>query len=276
MRAPQFIAIAAIAIVLTYGTANNVRSSPTKEFSTMANAPDSPGVIVDKSSDEFYRKWPQDRPALYRLTNHMIFAIPPQYERFWLQKDQVVRAPADPKTIPTVESIGFQFFMPSFSGYTPQNYMKEFDEDRVDVIDIEPADPAQEQPGAAGYYPPNMLARALSSYLSADNFVDLYGLRCYSEGGAAQVPRRRTCYGRRDEETHEDIMMHASFPPFDAATVNPLMQARYFSSRYGGLVIVWRTNVKNLPRWRQIDGKIWQFIAEWNAMGNSLIDKTSK
>jgi hypothetical protein len=41
------------------------------------------------------------------------------------------------------------------------------------------------------------------------------------------------------------------------------MQARYFSRRYGGVRIAWRTHVKNLPRWHDIDAQIWKFIDAW-------------
>lgn len=265
----------AIALLLAGGIASSAPSSSTKEIGIVANPPVISGTDRDKLS-EYEREWPQGRPALYKLSNQLVFAIPPQYQPFWLQKDRVVRAPADPKTIPQVQALVFQFFMPDFSGYTPHNFMNEFDDDRVDVVYIEPADPAQMQPGAPGYYPPNMLARALAAYLSADHFVDLYGLRCYAELGALDRPRRRTCYGRRDEHIQEDIMLDAYFPPFDAATVHPLIQAQYFTKQFGGLVIVWRTSVKNFPRWHEIDAKIWQYLAEWHATGNALIDKSSK
>ena len=44
----------------------------------------------------------------------------------------------------------------------------------------------------------------------------------------------------------------------------PLMQARYFSRRYGGVRIAWRTHVRNFSRWREIDAQIWKFIDAWN------------
>jgi hypothetical protein len=42
------------------------------------------------------------------------------------------------------------------------------------------------------------------------------------------------------------------------------MQARYFSKRYGGVRIAWRTHVRNLPRWHEIDAQIWKFIDAWS------------
>jgi len=51
-------------------------------------------------------------------------------------------------------------------------------------------------------------------------------------------------------------------PPYPADSF-PQMQARYFSRRYGGVRIEWRTHVQNLPRWRQIDERIWKLIDAW-------------
>src|SRR5205823_11301382 len=44
----------------------------------------------------------------------------------------------------------------------------------------------------------------------------------------------------------------------------PLLQARYYSRRYGGVRIAWRAHVSNLPRWHDIDAQIWKFIDAWN------------
>jgi hypothetical protein len=42
------------------------------------------------------------------------------------------------------------------------------------------------------------------------------------------------------------------------------MTARYFSKRYDGVEVSWRTNTKNLPHWREIDDQVWKFLADWN------------
>jgi len=44
----------------------------------------------------------------------------------------------------------------------------------------------------------------------------------------------------------------------------PLIKANYFSRRYGGVRIAWRTHVRNLPRWHDIDQQIWKFVDAWN------------
>jgi hypothetical protein len=224
------------------------------------------GSTNDQSS-EYNREWPQGRPTLFRLSNNMIFAIPPEFQKFWLQKDQVVRAPVDPKNIPTVESIGFQFFMPDYSGYTPQNYMDDFNDNLVNVVRLEPSDPAQMQPDAPGYYPPNMLKRSMA-ILVADKAEDRFGLRCYPSRRSVEPPTRLTCYGRRKVKG-EYIMLDTYVAPFTPGAY-PTMQARYFSPRFGGVIMVWRTSAKNFPRWDDIDTQIWKFIAEWAAAGDSI------
>jgi hypothetical protein len=225
------------------------------------------GEDLSSKVSTYERAWPDGRPTLFRLSNNMIFAIPPEYQKFWLQKDQVVRAPADPKDIPTVESIGFQFFMPDYSGYTPQNYMDDFNDNLVNVERIEPSDPAQMQPDAPGYYPPNMLKRSMA-ILAADKGEDRFGLRCYPPRESPVPPRELTCYGQRGAKG-EYIMLDTYVAPFTPGTY-PTMQARYFSPHFGGVVIVWRTSAKNFPHWDEIDTQIWKFVTAWATASNAI------
>lgn len=250
--------------LICFGAGMACTQQQKQELGPMPNPPVPPGTELDKSSD-YHRYWPQGRPALFKLKDNLILAIPPQYQQFWYQRDKVVRAPAAPSAIPQVPLIGFDFFMPGFSGYTPENYRRDFDENKVDVVELEPADLAQTAPDTPGEYPPNMLKRALGSILDPNNYKDIYGLRCYRWlSWIAGGRDRMTCYGRRDDSTGEDIMFYANTPPYEPGTRFPLMQAEYFSKRYGGLRIVWRTHVTNLPRWRDIDTQIWKFIDSWN------------
>lgn len=231
-----------------------------------AHQPASPSAENDQSS-YYFRYWPNGRAALFKLKDNLVLAIPPQYQKFWLQKDQVVRAPAQAGQIPKVAAASFVFFLPNFSGYTPSNYLNDFDEDEVEVVELEAADPRQTEPDAPGFYPPNMLKHLLDAHLlRSDDYRDQYGLRCYRQHVASNLEflGRITCYGRRDEVDKEDIMFFADTGPRSPALRFPHMQAEYFTRRYGGLRIVWRTNVKNLPRWHDIDAQIWKFIDAWN------------
>jgi hypothetical protein len=228
----------------------------------MSHQPVSPSTVTDQSY--YFRYWPQGRAALFKLKDNLVLAIPPQYQKFWLQKDLVVREPAHASQIPKVDAVAFDFFLPEFSGYTPQNYLNNFNEDKIEVVELETADPRQTEPDAPGYYPPNMLKRALRGYLRPNDYQDQYGLRCYQQN-APKGLEAMTCYGRRDEIGKEDIMLEVRVAAPSPAVRFPLMQAQYFTKRYGGLRIVWRTHVKNFPRWHDIDSQIWKFIDSWSA-----------
>jgi hypothetical protein len=262
-----------ILAIFGFIASKTIHSESSEAQGAMKSPSNSSDVSVARST-QYCRDWPDGRPALFRLPDHTVLAIPPQYMKFWLQKDRVTqkdkmtRAPANSKDIPLVKSVGFQFFMPNFSGYTPKNYLTEFDEDLVDVISIEPGDPAQMVVDAPGSYPPNVIKRLLATLLSPDKYVDQFGLRCYVDRGDPR-PKRLTCYGRRDDKTGEYILLKTYIPPFEVGTY-PTMQASYFSNHYGGMTLLWRAHAKYLSRWRDIDSQIWQFIAAWTTSEDQL------
>ena len=186
-----------------------------------------------------------------------MLAIPLQYERSAIG-DQ--RAPRSPFPGPGGRTEArFDFFLPDFSGYTLQNYRNERDENKVEVVYLHAGDSHEADPGAPGEYPPNMLKRLLQDQLDPHHLRHLYGLKCYT---GRVLTDRLTCYGAR-AAAHEDILLYV--PLADAAPDSfPMLKANYFSRRYGGLRIAWRTHVKNLPRWHDIDAQIWKFIDAWN------------
>jgi len=80
----------------------------------MPNPPVPPGTKIDKSSD-YFRYWPKGgQPSLWKLKDNLILAIPPQYQPFWYQKDDVTRAPVPLNQVPQARQTGFTFFMPDF------------------------------------------------------------------------------------------------------------------------------------------------------------------
>jgi hypothetical protein len=156
--------------------------------------------------------------------------------------------------------IQFDFFLPEFSGYTPENIRKAFDVNKVEVGYVIAADT---RPGAGppGQYPPDQLKRTLQYLADPNDHRDTYELRCYQ---GRVLKDRMYCYGSRDKAAQEDILFDVMIPPYASGVVNPQMRTTYFTRRYGGVVISWRTNVRNLPRWHDIDQHIWQFIESWN------------
>jgi hypothetical protein len=223
------------------------------------------GQTLDLNTD-YGKYWP-GQPALFKLSESWGFAIPPQYMQFWIQRDRVTRHPAPWHKILLVESIGFEFFMPDFGGYTPDNYTDEFHKDRVEVIDFSIVGMGAEQLDAPGAYPPNMFARLTAKPYPSfypEQYQEMYGLRCYD-----QIPRLKDsddqyCYGLRDAKTNEYILLDITPSPHSEYIVHPLMQATYFTPRYGGIEITWRAPMKHFPRWHDIDQQIWRFIEAWS------------
>lgn len=238
-----------------------------------------PGKILDPDS-EYAKKW-SGKPTLAKLKDNLILSIPPQHLKFWLQQhwltghDLVARPPIAIDKIPLVPSSGFVMFTPDFGGYTPDNYMKEFDENDVLVFNIQPASMDALEPGAPGAYPPNGLARTIQYKGIADpnKFETKYGLICYErkEGDGDQ----QICYGKRESTLDEHLMLHITTPPYNRSTLFPIMQTTYFSPRYGGLNIGWRSHMKNFSQWREIDAQIWKYIDAWNIVPQK-IKATSK
>jgi hypothetical protein len=203
--------------------------------------------------------WPEGRTAPLTITDTLILAIPLQYERSAIADPRAPRSPF-PSVSGRTEA-RFDFFLPDFGGYTLQNYRNELDANKVEVIYLHAGDAHEADPGAPGEYPPNMLRRALQNLLDPHDYVDMHGLRCYR---SRVLSNRLTCYGRRDAATQEDILLYVPVPNAAEPDSFPTMKANYFSRRYGGVRIAWRTHVRNLPRWHEIDAQIWKFIDAWN------------
>lgn len=224
----------------------------------MYDPPLKPGQVLDKNS-VYAKTWP-GRPALFKLSNTVLLQIPPQYHQFWFQGDKVTRPPADLTKLPIRNQIGWVFFMPDFSGYTPDNYETEFHEDMVEVVQVAYQGMGAEQPGAPGAYPPNGFKNLTRQpqVIDPDKYIEAYGLRCYP---APTDIAFQTCFGMSGGEF---ISLRRMPPPYESWVKYPLLQARYFTPKYGGMEIVWRAHMKHFSKWAEIDQQIWKFIDDWN------------
>ena len=204
------------------------------------------------------QKWPTGRAPPIRITDELTLSIPLTYQRSAIDRDP--HAPPSAPAWLAHQEAHFDFFLPGFTGYTLQNYRNEEDDSKVEVVYLHAGDPQEAEPDAAGEYPPNMLKRALKESLDPQHAASRYGLTCYPGRTAAN---RLSCFGRRADSAAEDIMVTVPEPPYPEGLAFPQLQARYFSKRYGGVRIAWRTHVRNFARWREIDAQIWRFIDTW-------------
>jgi hypothetical protein len=193
--------------------------------------------------------------GVFKIRNDLILAVPPEYMAPY-EADTVVHIPVSPNQLP--ESLGgFTFFMPDFSTHKigPQDYQV-LDNDRV-IVTVEAADPKQGGADAPGRYPPNMIKRLRQGIPDATAFEDKFGLRCYQP----RLPMME-CYGPRDAS--EFILLRVLNPKPDAPGGFLTMDARYFTPRFGGIEILWRTSAKHFARWHDIDSHVWRLINDWN------------
>jgi hypothetical protein len=234
---------------------------------TVPKLTDQPSLVAQF---EYWRYWPGDHPAIYKFNNNLILAIPPQYQQFWLLDGVAVRDSKRLDQLKDTKILGFSFFLPDFSGYTPKNYSEEFNPSRVDVVSIEPSDPRQAEPDAPGFWPPNMIKRVLKAGIVGEPFHK-YGLQCYHTVGV--LPYMVTCYGISDARHDENILLQVDLPPYDDYVKFPIMQAVYFTKRYGGLQVIWRTSVDNFSQWQEINAHLWKFIETWNIANQANLPK---
>lgn len=218
-----------------------------------------PGQVLDPES-LYAKRWP-GRPALFRLNEELGFEVPPGYMPFWYDgAGELVRPPANWNRIPIVQSLGFSFFMPDFRGYTPDNFLREFDEDIVE-ISMRWVGLGQERPGEPGRYPLNMWKGLLERSPSVAP-VERDGLVC--------LPQSRTELGQYDfcVSTVGDgyfplVAITVLRPPFAEWVKNPLMMARYFTPHHGGVEVFWTAHVKHVANWQIIDQQVWKFFDQW-------------
>jgi hypothetical protein len=230
----------------------------TSKGSTMYRLQDVAGPNVDMNS-EYARHWPGEA-ALFKLREGLTLAIPPMYQEFWLQGDKVTRMPVPKERAPKVPLIGFDFFMPDFGGYTPDNYRQPFHQDRVQVVYLEPVEPRID--GRPPRYADidGAISRLEGVSLVADKFDVMHGMRCF--GSPVPGGSRRTCVGERFNG--ERMLLDIYLPPYDPGITNPIMQATYYTSLYGGMEVTWRVHMKHFSRWLEIDQQLWKFVDSWN------------
>jgi hypothetical protein len=212
---------------------------------------------------------PSQRLPFVKLKDNLVLQIPEGYGGVW--SDHCDLGLYDIKNldkIPYAESAGFGFHMPDFKPLSaiPNNTGVPF-ASSVQVFDIYVEPMNQMEQGAPGKYPPNMFERIQAgAYPSIDpkKYEEVYGLRCYEK--LDKTTDNQICYGIRTSGLGFDeyILLNIKTPPFQQITVYPIMQAVYFTPKYGGIEIGWRTHMDNFPKWREIDAHIWKLIDEWN------------
>ncbi len=192
--------------------------------------------------------------SLYKINDRLILQVPPEGPTV----HPAARRPSVSRSrLPLTDGFGFAFYLPEFSFKRPAGRKDwppaEGDHDRVQVW-IYPETISQNVNTEPQPYPPIVRLEIEHHLIKAEDYRDIYGLRCWKFLG-------RDC---RDSTGKGEILIHAETPPQPSGVVNPLMKAEYISARYGGVKILWYTSIENLPKWREIDAHVWETIDAWN------------
>ncbi len=209
-----------------------------------------------------YYKWWTDRPAVFKITDRVILAIPPQFQEFWRQRDQVDRMPMALEDLhQSKDQIMFSMFMPDFHGFTPENFFTTWHKDRVNVYVIYPL--ANEgEPGAPGQHTPNLMESYTAQpqpRIDPERYEEIHGLRCFVKLTRSNYQH---CLGQRRSGPDEWLLLDAL--PEAKLSEDPLMRTRYYSSQFGGLNVEWRASMKHFSHWKEIDQQIWKYLEAWN------------
>lgn len=88
-------------------------------------------------------------------------------------------------------------------------------------------------------------------------FSSQYGLKCYMFFSKESDPLGRECYGYSTNPKAPGVSIRFMSDPWVfAETLEPTM--------YGGLIVRWRIDRRNLEQWQQIDAAIWRLLDAWN------------
>lgn len=260
------VVIAVLFVSALIGDRMRSKQSPPDATLQLGRAQDgatvrSPGRQVVTENLPCSQDW-QDRSALsIKVTDSLVVAVPMKYVRYELLTcgKTTDGVPRDGPQGLTYAS--FDFFMPDFSGYTPERLRERFDVDEVTVAYVDSVKDIEPDPSHPVAYPSNQLRNMFHLLADPNKYQDMYGLHCFE---ARILKTTIYCYSADAGENHEGILIDVDVPYGNLTFPNPQMTARYFSKRYDGVEVSWRTNTKNLPHWREIDDQVWKFLADWN------------
>lgn len=215
--------------------------------------------------------WAGRRGVPIKITDSLIVSVPMKYIQYEMltcgkMTGGIPRAAPANRT-----SVGFDFFLPDFDGFTAQTLHELYPINEVHVFYVASAASQGFHPSDPAGIEINQFKRSLPILANTNKYKDLYGLRCYPDKSGTSM----LCYSSQVGKNHSTILLSVDIPGRVSGIVNPSMRATYFASRYGGIQIDWITSVRNLPRWREIDEQIWSFLAAWN-MANPAKRATSR
>lgn len=194
----------------------------------------------------------------YKLNKYLHLVVLPIGDN-----ERVVDKAVLKRNFPKPEGLNFllgdiYFYVPGKDGLKDEGNLKKglrFDENVVQIVSI--------QPWTEEMYKSLPIA-GRDARIGWGNYkwdekqnkaTDFLGMKCHSQ------MRGRMCLVERSPGEWAIFDIDASG---EGAFPYPKISTRYFSSKYGGVTVMWSTSVKNAMQWREIDAKLWALIDSWN------------
>ncbi|WP_188798584.1 hypothetical protein [Dyella nitratireducens] len=263
--------ISLLACFMGFSLGLTLAACQSSDRSSQIHTEPSPGGQVAAANVPCEPGWADRRGVPIKITDSLIVSVPMKYIQYEMLTCGA-RTNGIPRAAPLGStSIGFDFFLPDFGGFTSQTLRELYPINEVHVFYVASAASQGFHPSNAAGIETNQFKGSLPILANTNKYEDLYGLRCYPDKSGT----RMLCYNAQAGNNHSAILLSVDIPGRVSGIVNPSMRATYFASRYGGIQIDWITSVRNLPRWREIDEQIWSFLAAWN-MANPAKSATSR
>ena len=226
---------------------------------------------ISKRLDEDFRRYQSNKSHYYRLTSGELFAIPAKYQEFWSKRDYFAESLDPPSRVPVQDGLGFQFFLPDYSGYTFENFQDTFSAAKVHVL-VTQVDPQEYEKNPGVYWEPKLTIQRRSTpaapSIDTKNLEYKWGMTCYR----SLLNHRESleCVGKRTtgQDVLWDVMDH---PDMYQWFPNPQARTRYFTrDLVGGVQVTIRMHHSQIAHWREVDDFVWRSLSQWRVNAPAL------
>ena len=106
-------------------------------------------------------------------------------------------------------------------------------------------------------------------FFKGNSKIEKYGLTCYQR---LEAEYSFGCYGKSKEPGVSGVLLSVQTLKSSVALENKIIPIRgdsYEPNKYGGIWVMWETNLNNWDRWQEIDSAIWRLLDTWNSAPSS-------
>lgn len=216
----------------------------------------------------------QPKPVVYYVSDELHFVVIPdaieqEHKTGKIVIDKVALKTAFPVPMPlgSAKFTAMSFVVPGVSGLSdPTTYfatplLNQRDDNIVSVWNIAPWSKDDYEKNPPGARDRRTTWTRTSDYWLKHPPKEMYGMQCYDQGNS------KSCLGEilPGEWARVDIDNLPDYVKSPNAW-RPLMTVSYFTKKYGGLTIKWRTHAKHASKWREIDAKFWTLMHQRNVL----------